>query len=437
MNPSTIQYPSPVPAGTCTAAPTPSHSTADDTGWAMVPHTLASDVRLTAVDIRVVLALLYFARSKDTCTSCDQSLGERAGGISPGTVQRSLRRLESLGYIRRRAVPPSDANRTGRVICLLWRTGGGDCVGGNPTLDQRRATPRAQVSGGSVGAAVPVGQRCRTPRSRARDNEESGEVENRRVNVDVTDSVHSSTQTSMCADAQTAMPLVTTTPMPPVSQGDHATLIDRSPRPLSVQPSMPLAIQAPIPPAVQVDIPPVVYPPLLEELQAVGPTTSPEQVRRLAARLCTALNDPGSLGGYIAVLAKVVAGTVSKACLIAAYKAGLGAVDKVRKPGAIFQWTLHNWTPPPLPSQIRYHQQRTAPGSPVQCMAGTDQGPEVAGSALGEPTPTAETLRDLRAMAADPRHPLRHVARRRLGEIAADHEHPLQDVARRLVEGLG
>jgi hypothetical protein len=209
--------------------------------------------------------------------------------------------------------------------------------------------------------------------------------------------------------------------------------------PPAVQAAVPPIVLPPVPPTIQADMPQVVHAPLLEELQAIGPTTSPERVRRLASRLAQALHDPGSLGCYISVLAKVVAGTVSKACLIAAYKAGLGAVDKARKPGAIFQWTLHNWTPPPLPSQIRPYNQARADRTgmdPVQCMAGTDQDPGVSGSALGEPTPTAENLQDLRAMASDPRHPLRHVARRRLGEIAADREHPLRDVACRLVEGL-
>src|SRR5512135_1376003 len=111
-------------------------SSAPDAGWAMLPHSIAADARLTAVDIRVALTLLYFARSRSTCTPCDQSIGERAGGISAGTVQRSLRRLESLGYLRREAVEPSDRNRTGRVLHLLWKTEG--AVPGERHPDHRR-----------------------------------------------------------------------------------------------------------------------------------------------------------------------------------------------------------------------------------------------------------------------------------------------------------
>jgi hypothetical protein len=247
-------------------------------------------------------------------------------------------------------------------------------------------------------------------------------------------------------------PLATQPPVPPADPGINRQRATQPPIPTpretppAAKPSIRASGCTHVHPTAAPDMQPVVYAPLLEEIQAVGATTSPEQVRRLASRLAAALYDPGSLGCYISVLAKAVAGTVALPCLIAAYKAGLGAVDKAQRPGAIFMFTLRNFTPPPLPSQIRYYQQRsTETGAPVQCMAaGGATG--VAGSALTgalgtgthapEPAETAETLRDLRAMAGDQRHPLRHVARRRLGEIAADSGHQLQDVARRLVEGL-
>jgi DNA-binding Lrp family transcriptional regulator len=182
VNPSAAQYPSPALAGTCAAAPTdtPGDTSVSDAGWAMLPHSIAADARLTAVDIRVVLALLYFARSKHTCTPCDQSIGERAGGISPGTVQRSLRRLESLGYIRRESVAPSDRNRTGRVFHLLWRA---PRVPGYSHPDARRTYSR--VSGGPATGERPVGRRCATPRSLARDKEDVVvEAEKSRIDTD-------------------------------------------------------------------------------------------------------------------------------------------------------------------------------------------------------------------------------------------------------------
>ena len=140
MSTQTIGPTLPAIAGTCAAAPSKTQVDSE-AGWAMLPHSIAADARLTAVDIRVALALLYFARSRSTCTPCDRSIGDRAGGISPGTVQRSLRRLEALGYIRREAVAPTDANRTGRVLHLLWKTGGAT-VGERPA-GHRRVAPRS------------------------------------------------------------------------------------------------------------------------------------------------------------------------------------------------------------------------------------------------------------------------------------------------------
>ena len=120
----------------------------DETGWAMMPHRLASDPRLSAVDVRIILALIYYAKSKHTCTPCDTSIAARVGGIATGSVQRSLKRLEDLGYITRVLVPPTDLNRTGRVIHLTWRVEGHtsieiptasiDATRDDPPLDQRR-----------------------------------------------------------------------------------------------------------------------------------------------------------------------------------------------------------------------------------------------------------------------------------------------------------
>jgi hypothetical protein len=113
-------------------------------GWAMLPHAIASDKRLSAIQVRVIAALMFFARSRTYCTACDRSLGAQAGGCSVGTIQRALRHLEALGYIRRQAVEPSDFNRTGRVIHLLWKTEG-STTGDRPP-NHRRATSRSRVT---------------------------------------------------------------------------------------------------------------------------------------------------------------------------------------------------------------------------------------------------------------------------------------------------
>ena len=62
-------------------------------------------------------ALFEFARAETSCWPCDNSIADRVH-CHPGTIQRSLRYLEDLGYIRRQ---PSRENPTGRLIHLTCR----------------------------------------------------------------------------------------------------------------------------------------------------------------------------------------------------------------------------------------------------------------------------------------------------------------------------
>ncbi len=98
----------------CTRRPTERKT---DLPFAALPHAIAADPRLTPTDVRVLLALLFWARSQPSCWPADASIGARVGR-SVGTVQRALRRLELLGVIRRERTPD---NRTGRRIVLRWR----------------------------------------------------------------------------------------------------------------------------------------------------------------------------------------------------------------------------------------------------------------------------------------------------------------------------
>ena len=88
--------------------------------FAQLPHDIAADPRLTPVDVRVIAALLFWARDKAACWPCDASIAARVGR-SVSTVQRALRRLQALGLVQREQVPQSDANRTGRILRLRWR----------------------------------------------------------------------------------------------------------------------------------------------------------------------------------------------------------------------------------------------------------------------------------------------------------------------------
>ena len=85
--------------------------------FAAIPHDIAADPRLSSTDVRVLAALLYFAKADTCCWPCDNSIAGRVH-CHPGTVQRSLRYLEDLSYIRRQ---PSRENSTGRLIHLTCR----------------------------------------------------------------------------------------------------------------------------------------------------------------------------------------------------------------------------------------------------------------------------------------------------------------------------
>jgi hypothetical protein len=98
--------------GSFAQAPTPASAP-----FAALPHDIAADPRLSPTDVRVLLALLYWARSKPVCWPSDRSIALRIGR-SVGTVQRSLRRLEAFGLVERRRAD----NPTGRELVLRWRS---------------------------------------------------------------------------------------------------------------------------------------------------------------------------------------------------------------------------------------------------------------------------------------------------------------------------
>ena len=105
--------------------------------FAAIPHDIAADPRLSPTDLRVLAALFYFARADASCWPCDNSIAARVHR-HPGTVRRSLRRLENLGYIRRQ---PSWENPTGRLIHLTCR---------EPDWERPRQAPvSARRTGGS------------------------------------------------------------------------------------------------------------------------------------------------------------------------------------------------------------------------------------------------------------------------------------------------
>lgn len=128
--------------------------------FAQLPHDIAADPRLTPVDVRVIAALLFWARDKAVAWPSDASIASRVGR-AVATVQRSLRRLQALGLIRRDQVEPSDRNRTGRLIRLLWR------------VDPPCETPRSPMSIPPRSSVIDEG---RSERERERQPSDAGSM---------------------------------------------------------------------------------------------------------------------------------------------------------------------------------------------------------------------------------------------------------------------
>ena len=132
--------------------------------FAAIPHDIAADPRLSPTDLRVLAALFYFARADASCWPCDNSIAARVHR-HPGTVRRSLRHLEDLGYIRRE---PSWENPTGRLIHLTCREPDWERPRQAPVPARGARGDRAPRAGGSSAGA----------RRRRRDRRK---IENRRI----------------------------------------------------------------------------------------------------------------------------------------------------------------------------------------------------------------------------------------------------------------
>ncbi|MBV8607594.1 MAG: helix-turn-helix domain-containing protein [Singulisphaera sp.] len=145
--------------------------------------------------------------------------------------------------------------------------------------------------------------------------------------------------------------------------------------------------------------------PLLEELKALPGADEP-RVRSLAWRLAHHLADVASVAFFALALRLVAAGSVPLQRLLDAFRVADRSRGKARRPGAIFASAWSSWTPPPLPSEIRYPQQPTPPAAPDRT------GPP--------PMDRAHAIRELTLMANDPRHPFRGVARARLAELGVE-----------------
>ena len=114
MNSPTFRYPMPA-ADPRTGKEPGAPSMRPPVPFAAIPHDVAADPRLTPTDLRVLATLLFYARQKTICYPSDDAIAARVHR-HPGTVRRSLKRLEDIGYLHREFLPPSPANPTGRLI---------------------------------------------------------------------------------------------------------------------------------------------------------------------------------------------------------------------------------------------------------------------------------------------------------------------------------
>ena len=118
MNSPTFRYPMPATDPRTGRGESAPRGTRYHTGvpFAALPHDIAADPRLSPTDLRVLAALFYFARADASCWPSDAALAARVHR-HPGTVRRALRRLESLGYLRREFTRENPTGRTIHLTC--------------------------------------------------------------------------------------------------------------------------------------------------------------------------------------------------------------------------------------------------------------------------------------------------------------------------------
>ncbi|HEU5117191.1 MAG TPA: helix-turn-helix domain-containing protein [Isosphaeraceae bacterium] len=88
-----------------------------------LPESALADLRLSRSALAVLAQLDGFARDKAECWPSVMTLA-KALGLCRRTIQLSLTRLKTCGYIAEK----SSTNPTGRVLILLWRTGGANAA---------------------------------------------------------------------------------------------------------------------------------------------------------------------------------------------------------------------------------------------------------------------------------------------------------------------
>ena len=364
--------------------------------FAALPHDIAADPRLSPTDLRVLAALLYYARQDPSCYPSDASLAARVHR-HPGTVRRCLKRLEDLGYIRREFVQATPANPTGRLIHLTcaepdWPRPVSDtperrCT---PTPERRRTpTPERRRS------PTPCADE-RTPRALAHTNREEPEGEERDVTI-------------FPPIREQEQPLSYRTGLPVRTPGPEAAAPCPQ-QPPTDGPTMPQIVSSRTTPPTGPATPPGPPRPLKDEFRTL-PSAAPDRVRSLAWRLAHHLRDTASVGFFVMVLSLVAAGSAPVERLMAAYVAADRSRGKAQKPGAIFVSVWSGWQPPLRPSEIN---------RPVYYQADRGCDPVISSPAPppgGDELSREEEIMTLCDILSRPHGPFARVARAQFGRV--------------------
>jgi DNA-binding MarR family transcriptional regulator len=389
------------------ALPHPDPGTKTQPPFAAIPHDIAADPHLSPTDLRVLAALLYYARQDPSCYPSDASIAARVHR-HPGTVRRCLKRLEDLGYIRREFVQATPANPTGRLIHLTCTEPDWPRPEMVPTPERRcTPTPERQCTPTPERQCTPTPERQRTPtpcadehtpRAPAHTNREDPEEEER--NVTIFPSIRKHEQ-----------PLSYRTDLPVRTPGPEAAAPCPQQSPTD-GPTTPQVASSCTTPPTGPATPPGPPRPLKDEFRTL-PGAAPDRVRALAWRLAHHLRDTASVGFFVMVLSLVAAGSAPVERLMAAYVAADRSRGKAQKPGAIFVSVWSGWQPPLRPSEIN---------RPFYYQAGRGCDPVISSPAPppgGDELSREEEIMTLRDILSRPHGPFARVARARLAELGA------------------
>ena len=375
--------------------------------FAALPHDIAADPRLSPTDLRVLAALLYYARQDPSCYPSDASIAARVHR-HPGTVRRCLKRLEDLGYIHREFVQATPANPTGRLIHLTCTEPDWPRPEMVPTPERRcTPTPERQCTPTPERRCTPTPERrrtptpCadeRTPRAPAHTNRENPEGEERNVTIFPPIREHE-------------QPLSCRTDLPVRTPGPRAA-IPCPQQPPTDGPMTPQVAFVHATPPTGPATPSGPPRPLKDEFRTL-PGAAPDRVRALAWRLAHHLRDTTSVGFFVMVLSLVAAGSAPVERLMAAYVAADRSRGKAQKPGAIFVSVWSGWQPPLKPSEIN---------QPVYYQADRGCDPVISSPAPppgGDELSREDEIMTLRDILSRPHGPFARVARARLAELGA------------------